>query len=198
MDRPPRPRTAGVIDRVLLVRAWALLGGVSAVLVMGGFFYTLWRAGWHLGDPTGAGTPLHHAYLQATTMTFAGIVTCQIGTAFAARTDRASLFTIGLRTNPLLLWGIAFELLFTAAVIYPAAATHLRHRRAAPCAAGSPRAVPVPRLGCRRVRPLGTPPPFADRQRLTVRKPNGSTSWSRARQCLTRHAGLTGHPDGST
>jgi calcium-translocating P-type ATPase len=118
MDRPPRPRTAGVIDRTLLIRAWLLLGGVSAALVMGGYLYTLWRAGWHPGDPTGAGTPLHHAYLQATTITFAGIVACQIGTAFAARTDRASLFTVGLFTNRFLLWGIAFELAFTAAVIY--------------------------------------------------------------------------------
>ena len=118
MSRPPRPRGTGVIDRALLVRAWLLLGSVSAVLVMGGFFLTLLRAGWHPGDPTGPGTALHHAYLQATTMTFAGIVACQVGTAFAARTDRASLFTVGLWSNPLLLWGIAFELAFTAAVIY--------------------------------------------------------------------------------
>ena len=125
MDRPPRPRGSGVIDRALLLRAWGLLGLLSAALVMGGFFYTLWRAGWHPGDPTGAGTSLHHAYLQATTITFAGIVACQIGTAFAARTDRASLFTIGVRSNPLLLWGIAFELVFTAAVIYAPPLQHI-------------------------------------------------------------------------
>ncbi len=118
MNQTPRPRTAGVIDRALLLRAWLLLGTVSAALVMGGFLYTLSRAGWHFGDPTGPGTPLHHAYRQATTITFAGIAACQIGTAFAARTDRASLFTIGLFTNKFLLWGIAFELIFTAAVIY--------------------------------------------------------------------------------
>ncbi|MBB2946383.1 magnesium-transporting ATPase (P-type) [Actinoplanes lutulentus] len=118
MDRPPRPRHTGVIDHRLLLRAWLLLGGVSALLVMGGYLYTLTRAGWHLGDPTGPGTALHQAYLQATTITFAGIVACQIGTAFAARTDRASLFTVGLFSNPLLLWGILFELVFTAAVIY--------------------------------------------------------------------------------
>jgi calcium-translocating P-type ATPase len=118
MSRPPRARTAGVIDRRLLLRAWLLLGGVSAILVMGAYLLTLWRAGWHPGDPTGPGTALHHAYLQATTVTFAGIVACQIGTAFAARTERASLVAIGLRSNPLLLWGIAFELAFTAAVIY--------------------------------------------------------------------------------
>ena len=96
----------------------ALLGCVSAVLVTSGFFVVLQRAGWHLGDPTGPGAPVHHAYRQATTITFAGIVACQIGTAFAARTDRASLFTIGLFSNPLLLWGIAFEVVFTAAVVY--------------------------------------------------------------------------------
>jgi magnesium-transporting ATPase (P-type) len=125
MSRPPRPRSAGVIDRTLLIRAWALLGTVSAALVMGGFFYTLWRAGWHPGDPTAPGTPLHHAYLEATTITFAGIVACQIGTAFAARTDHAALFTIGLRSNPLLLWGIAFELVFAATVIYAPPLQHI-------------------------------------------------------------------------
>ncbi|WP_041993907.1 cation-transporting P-type ATPase [Streptomyces sp. AcH 505] len=125
MNRPPRSRTAGVIDRPLLVRAWAFLGSISAVLVMGGFFVTLWRAGWHPGDPTGGGAALHHAYLQATTITFVGIVACQIGTAFAARTDHASLFTVGLRSNPLLLWGIAFELVFTATVVYAPPLQHV-------------------------------------------------------------------------
>jgi magnesium-transporting ATPase (P-type) len=118
MSRPPRSRTAGVIDRALLFRAWVFLGTLSAILVMGGFLLTLGQAGWHPGDPTGSGTPLHQAYLEATTITFVGIVACQIGTSFAARTDRASLFTIGVLTNRLLLWGIAFELAFTAAVVY--------------------------------------------------------------------------------
>ena len=127
---------------------------------MGGYLFTLWRAGWHPGDPTGPGTALHHAYLQATTITFAGIVACQIGTAFAARTDRASLFTIGLLTNPLLLWGIAFELVFTAAVIY---APPLQDIFGTAALSSDPardyRPVPVRRLGRRRTRPLGHPTP---------------------------------------
>ncbi|MGN6243783.1 MAG: cation-translocating P-type ATPase [Motilibacteraceae bacterium] len=118
MERPPRPRSEGVVTGGMLARAWGLLGAVSAVLVLGGFFLVLLRAGWAPGDPTGAGTPLHEDYLRATTMTFAGIVACQVGTAVAARTDRASLRQVGLFTNPLLLWGIAGELAFTAAVIY--------------------------------------------------------------------------------
>ena len=74
MERPPRRRDEPIIDRGLLVRAWACLGLVSAVLVMGGFLYVLLRAGWHPGDDVGTGSPLHHAYIQATTMSFLGIV----------------------------------------------------------------------------------------------------------------------------
>ncbi|TYK43606.1 cation-translocating P-type ATPase [Actinomadura decatromicini] len=125
MDRPPRPSSQGVISRDMLVRAWGYLGLISAALVMSVFFYVLWRAGWHPGDPIGDGAALHHAYLTATTATFAGLVTCQIGTAMAARTDHASLRQVGLTTNPLLLAGIAFELLFAAALIYLPPLQHL-------------------------------------------------------------------------
>ncbi|MGA5302468.1 cation-translocating P-type ATPase [Nucisporomicrobium flavum] len=118
MRRPPRSPRSGVIDRRLLLRAWGLLGVTSAALVMAGFFWSLWRAGWQPGAATGPGSALHGAYREATTMTFAGIVACQLGTAFAARTDRASLRSIGVFTNRLLLGGIAFELVFAAAVIY--------------------------------------------------------------------------------
>ncbi len=118
MARPPRPRAQRVVTREMLVRAWGVLGLVSAALVMLAFFVTLLQAGWQPGDPTGPGSPLHGAYLEATTATFAAIVACQVGTAMAARTERTSLLRIGLLTNPMLLWGIAFELAFTAALIY--------------------------------------------------------------------------------
>jgi magnesium-transporting ATPase (P-type) len=117
MDREPRPRTEGVIRREMLVRAWGLLGLISAALVLLGFFYVLLDAGWSPGDDTGSGSPLHHAYLAATTMTFLGIVSCQVGTVFAARTERASLSTVGVFSNPMVLWGIAFEVVFAALVV---------------------------------------------------------------------------------
>jgi calcium-translocating P-type ATPase len=117
MEQPPRPRSEGMIRRQMLVRAWLLVGGLSALLVMGGFAYTLLRAGWSPGDATGRRSPLHHAYEQATTMTFLGIVACQVGTAVAARTERRSLREVGIATNRLLLWGIAFELAFAAAIV---------------------------------------------------------------------------------
>jgi magnesium-transporting ATPase (P-type) len=71
-----------------------------------------------LGADTGAGSPLHHMYLQATTMTFLGIVARQLGTGLAVRTDTASLRAIGITNNPLLLWGMAFEVTFSLALVY--------------------------------------------------------------------------------
>jgi magnesium-transporting ATPase (P-type) len=109
MRRPPRPRSEGVIRPPMLLRAWLFLGAIGAVLA---------HAGWSYGDPTGKGSALHHAYLQATTMTFLGIVMGQIGASFAARTERASLRSVGVLSNRPLLWGIAFELALTALLIY--------------------------------------------------------------------------------
>jgi len=125
MAAPPRPRDEGVIRSGMLVRAWLFLGVLTAGLALGGFFFALERAGWHPGDAVGAGSALHHAYQQATTMTFLGIVVCQIGTAFAARTERASLRSVGVLANRLLLWGIAFELAFTAGLLWIAPLRHL-------------------------------------------------------------------------
>ena len=117
MERPPRRRGQRLVDRALLARAWGAMGLVSAALVMGGFLFELVRAGWAPGDSVDVGTPLHGAYLQATTITFLGIVACQVGTAMAARTDRVSLARVGVFSNHLLLWGIAFEFGFSAVLV---------------------------------------------------------------------------------
>ena len=118
MERPPRDRSEGVIRRDMLIRAWLYLGVICAALSLAGFFWVLLDAGWSPGDDTGSGSPLHHAYLQATSMTFLGMVMGQVGTAFAARTERASLRTVGALSNRLLLWGIAFALALAAVIIY--------------------------------------------------------------------------------
>jgi magnesium-transporting ATPase (P-type) len=118
MDRPPRRRTQSVISTGMIARAWGFLGLISAGLVMGGFFITLLRAGWHPGAHTGPGSPLHHVYRQATTVAWLGIVSCQIGTAFAVRTSHASLRSVGIFTNRFLLGAIGISLCFAALLIY--------------------------------------------------------------------------------
>jgi calcium-translocating P-type ATPase len=118
MNRSPRPAAEGVIRRSMLLRAWLFLGLIAAAMQMAAYFYVLVQAGWRPGMPTGPGSPLHHAYVEATTMTFLSMVVAQIGTAFAARTERASLRSIGVFSNPLLLAGVGAELALAAAIIY--------------------------------------------------------------------------------
>jgi magnesium-transporting ATPase (P-type) len=115
MTRAPRRRGQNVIDAGMLGRAWGLLGGLSAVLVVGLFLLTLFAGGWRIGMPVSSG-PLRHVWQQATTMSFLAIVACQIGTAVASRTQSASLRQVGFGSNRLLLWGIGFEIAFAAAV----------------------------------------------------------------------------------
>jgi len=118
MQRPPRRRSEGVIRPPMLIRAWLFLGLIVAGLSIGGFFYVLTQAGWHPGDSTGVGSQFHHAYLQATTMTFLGMIFGQIGTAFAVRTQRAPLRSVGVLTNRSLLLAIAAELAVAAILVY--------------------------------------------------------------------------------
>ena len=125
MRQPPRPAHEPLVTGRMLVRSWVVLGVPSAMLSMTAFFVTLTHAGWTPGADTTVGSPLHDAYVQATTATFAAIVACQVGTAFAARTERVSLSTVGLLTNPLLLVGIAFELVFAGLAVYLPAAQAL-------------------------------------------------------------------------
>ncbi len=158
MDRPPRKTSEGVINRDLLARAWGWMGLVSAALVLAGFFSVLLRAGWSPGDAVGVGTPLHEAYVRATAMTFAGIVACQVGTAIAARTERASLRSVGLFSNPMLIGGIAFELVFAAAVIYVPSLQPIFHT--APLGAVELATLaPFPDRGLGRRRAAPSPPP---------------------------------------
>jgi calcium-translocating P-type ATPase len=118
MRRSPRPANEGVIRGPMLVRAWLFLGVVIAALQMGGFFFVLTGAGWHPGAPVGPGHPLHHAYLQATTMSFVGMMAGQMGTAFAVRTRSAPLRSIGVFSNRYLLLAIGGVVLFAAAFVY--------------------------------------------------------------------------------
>ena len=89
-----------MITKRLLLRAWAIMGLVSAVLVLGAFFAVLFASGWRPGADTAEGAVLHDVYLQATTATFLAIVACQLGTVFAARAERASLRSGGPHLQP--------------------------------------------------------------------------------------------------
>ncbi|MFG2859195.1 cation-translocating P-type ATPase [Streptomyces sioyaensis] len=113
MDRPPRSRrerlfSAAVMGRVLF------LGGIQALGVCAVFF-------WHIhasGIPYSHFTEDNPVYREATTMVQAGIVVSQFFNALAVRTDRQSVFRIGLLSNPWLLAAGCFGIGLMAAISY--------------------------------------------------------------------------------
>jgi potassium/sodium efflux P-type ATPase len=118
MERPPRPRQEFLLNVPLLLRAYGFLGIIEAVLSMLGFFIVWGGHGYSLADLQQV-TPaiLSHTadptvtviYRQATTMTLATIVACQVGNLFACRSDWGSASRQSWSNNRLLWFGIAFE-----------------------------------------------------------------------------------------
>ena len=118
MDRPPRPKQEFLLNVPLLLRAYLFLGMIEAVLSMLGFFIVWWSYGYslidlqqvtpmilsHTADPT-----VTAIYRQATTMTLAAIVACQVGNLFACRSSWSSIFRQSLSNNSLLWLGITVE-----------------------------------------------------------------------------------------
>ena len=92
-------------------------------------------------------------------MTFAGIVACQIGTAFAARTERASLRSVGVFTQPAAALGHRLgDRLRRRARLRAAAAGRVRDRGARADRDRDPRHVPAHRLGRGRAAARGPAP----------------------------------------
>lgn len=107
MSRPPRPPSEHLFSWSV-VRRFLFLGGIQSAGVVFVFFWRIHTA--HLAF--GAFTASNPTYREALTMTQAGIVVSQFFNSQAVRTERGSVFKIGLFSNlPLIgagLVGLAF------------------------------------------------------------------------------------------
>ncbi len=113
MSRPPRAPSEHLFSWEV-VRRFLFLGTIESAGVVFAFFWRIHSA--HLGfDQFTAATP---TYREALTMTQAGIVVSQFFNSFAVRTDRESLWHVGVLTNPALIGAGAIGLTFMAAVSY--------------------------------------------------------------------------------
>jgi P-type Ca2+ transporter type 2C len=115
MARPPRPRQERLLNRRVLGRVYGYVGLLVGVAGMASFFAGYLLAGWRPGEalPDSGAT-----YVQATALTYAGIVMGQVGAGLAFRTSRDSVFRVGLLSNRFLLVGIAFEVALVIALVY--------------------------------------------------------------------------------
>jgi magnesium-transporting ATPase (P-type) len=128
MDAKPRSQKDRLVDGFLLLRAIVWQGSLMTLFCFAGFFYLYWSFGYRdflhlprfdllpygerLADPGG------NVYVLATTIFFAGVVTTQIGNAYACRTEKTSVFSIGFFGNRFLLVGILAEAAIVGLLMY--------------------------------------------------------------------------------
>ncbi|MHB9145440.1 MAG: calcium-translocating P-type ATPase, SERCA-type [Symbiobacteriia bacterium] len=102
MRRPPRQPNESVFSRGL-GRKIAIRGVMIGVLVLGLFTYDLYR----FGDLT-----------HARTMAFAALVMSQLFHVFDARSERRTLFEVGLFSNPYVIGAVSISTAMLLLVIY--------------------------------------------------------------------------------
>ena len=114
MDQAPRALKSRLLNGKLFVKAFLWYGMLEGVICMLAYFYANWVHGWP-GVPL-ASTGL--VYRQATTMTLASIVFCQIGAVLNCRTEQQSVFSVGVFSNKRVLLGIGVEVALICALSY--------------------------------------------------------------------------------
>jgi Ca2+-transporting ATPase len=126
MTRPPRPQHERLLDRATLTRVFGVVGPLEGLAAMTSFLFAYWLGGWRPWEHLADSGPL---YVQATAMAFAGIVMGQVGAGLAWRTNRRSVFRVGLFTNRLLLVGIAVEVALIAVLTWAPGLQDVFHMR---------------------------------------------------------------------
>ena len=122
MHRPPRARGARLLDRRVLGRAFGFLGPIEAVASMA---MLPLGAALFFGWPEVALPEEGPTIETLSTMVFAAIVLMQMANAFACRSTRASLLSIGPFSNTLLVWAVLAELAALLAFVYVPAVADL-------------------------------------------------------------------------
>ena len=117
MEHPPRSRDERLLAWPVLARAYLWLGPLQAAAALAAFFIVLRGGGWQYGEVLQAPDPL---YLQATTACLAAIVAAQVVNVFACRHPQVSMFRLRVLANPLLLAGVAAEILLLLVIVYTA------------------------------------------------------------------------------
>ena len=128
MKRPPRRRSQPILERGLLTRAYLWLGPIEATLCFLAFGLTYSAFGYGalvrlpsipwLTQLGAARLGLTEVHILASTVFFAGVVTSQVGNAFACRTEKGKVHKLGWLSNRYLLLGIGVELVMLLALIY--------------------------------------------------------------------------------
>jgi calcium-translocating P-type ATPase len=100
MEHPPRSKVERIMNLGMLAHLLAV-GLVMAVLALSVYLITLYLGGWHWGQPLFENSLL---YFKATAAVYATLVSSQTANAFSCRSERESIFKIGIFSNKWLIY----------------------------------------------------------------------------------------------
>lgn len=107
MNQPPRKRTAHLMNKHVVMKAFAWYGLLASAISTFAYFFVNWQNGW----PQVALFSSGNGYARATTMVLGAIVFFQIANALNCRTQFASVIKAGIFSNKRIWYGIIFEVL---------------------------------------------------------------------------------------
>lgn len=114
MEKPPRSRKAHLLTKSIVWKAFGWYGLVASIVSTAAYFFINHLHGW----PSVALASSGINYREATTMTLAAIVFCQIAAAINCRTQYTSVFKIGIFSNKNIVVGVILEILILLILIY--------------------------------------------------------------------------------
>jgi magnesium-transporting ATPase (P-type) len=114
MQRPPRSQKESLLNRKIMIKGFLWYGMIESVIAMAAYLFVNMLNGWPKVPLASTGI----IYREATAMTLAAIVFCQIGMVLNCRTERESLFKTGLFSNKRVLLGILIEIILISLIVY--------------------------------------------------------------------------------
>ncbi|MEI7667680.1 MAG: cation-transporting P-type ATPase [Erysipelotrichaceae bacterium] len=114
MQRPPRSQKEPLLNKAVMIKAFLWYGMIESAVAMGAYFFANYLNGWPGVELAEMG--VH--YKEATALTLASIVFCQIGMVLNCRTEKQSIFKAGLFVNKQVVSGIILELFLVVALMY--------------------------------------------------------------------------------
>ena len=114
MNKPPRSQKESLLNKSVVFKGFLWYGMLESAVAMLAYFFVNILNGWPNVPLAGSGL----VYREATTMTLASIVFCQVGMVLNCRTERQSIFKVGIFSNKRVLGGIVFEIILISAIIY--------------------------------------------------------------------------------
>ena len=127
MERKPADYSGNLLDRAVLLRSYAFLGIIEAILSMGAFFSVWANYGHSLADIqqltpqillNTADKTVMNMYQHATTMALAAIIACQAGNLLVCRSSYQPFWKLSFLENKLLLAGMVSEFSILLSIVY--------------------------------------------------------------------------------